>query len=33
MGGGRVRKEVAHGGSTVRLLPCSASAMRREHRI
>ena len=31
MAGGRLRKVVAHGGSTVRLLPCSASAMHREH--
>ena len=31
MGGGRLREVVAHGGSTVRLLPCWASAMRREH--
>ena len=31
MGGGRLRKVVAHGRSTVRPLPCWASAMRREH--
>ena len=31
MGGGRLRKVVAHGSSTVRLLPCWASPMRREH--
>ena len=31
MGGGRLRKVVAHGSSTVCLLPCSALAMRRDH--
>ena len=31
MAGGRLRKVVAHGGSTVRLLPFWASALRREH--